>query len=501
MLRNFLFLTCLVSALHGAGSSDAARIDRVENGLLPSARIAQAPVETWTLAERMAHYQVPGVSIAVIDHGALVWARGYGVTRAGGTVAVTPGTLFQAASISKPLTAAAALTLVEAGRLSLDTDVNRALKSWHIPASDAAKGVPVTLRELLSHTAGFNVHGFEGYSSGAPRPTLLQVLNGTPPANSEPIGIAWEPGTLWRYSGGGYCVVQQLLIDTSGQDFPTLLHDRVLAPAGMTASTFAQPLPAALAAKASAGHDEAGRPIAGDAHIYPELAAAGLWTTPTDLARFALALQHALAGQPGFISRTTAETMLTVPPAGRGSDYGLGLGIKGTGGDLQISHSGANAGFRALLIAYPYGGRGAVVMTNGDNGGLVATELLRAVAREYGWPDFKVVEKTAAPFAPAAFSTYVGRYQRDDHVLVFYRKENHFYLRETDRPRVEIFPKSDTEFFLLEEPTTYTFKRDAAGLVSHVIRRGPGAPQVYPRVYEEAPKPAAEPRLPKGLLR
>ncbi|MBS0632694.1 MAG: beta-lactamase family protein [Verrucomicrobia bacterium] len=494
MRLSFLLLLLLIAPLRAA---DDARITRVENGLLPGARIAGAPVETWNLADRMAHYHVPGVSIAVIDHDAIAWARGYGLTRAGGTVAVTPDTLFQAASISKPVTAAAALSLVEAGRLTLDTDVNRLLKSWQLPASDTAEGEPVTLRELLSHTAGLGVHGFDGYAAGAPRPALLQILNGTPPANSPPIRIDLKPGTLWRYSGGGYCIVQQLLIDTAGQDFPTLLHDRVLTPAGMTASTFAQPLPAPLAAKAAAGHDDTGQPIPGEAHIYPELAAAGLWTTPTDLARFALAFQHSLAGQPGLFSRSTAEKMLTVPLPG--SDYGLGLGVKDTGGDLQISHSGANEGFRALLIAYPRSGRGAIVMTNGDNGGLLAIELMRAIAKEYGWPDFKPVEKIAAPLAPAAFGNLAGRYERDDHVLVFYRKENHFYLRETGRPRVELFPKSDTEFFLLDDPTLFIFKRGANGLVSHVIRRGSGAPQVYPRVYEEAPQPEPEPRLPKGL--
>lgn len=499
MRLNFLVLLAILSPLRGADPAEAARIARVENGLLPGARIAHAPAETWTVASRMAHYQVPGVSLAVIDHGAIVWARGYGVTRAGGTIAVTPDTLFQAASISKPITAAAALSLVEAGRLTLDTDINRALKSWQLPAADAAEGEPVTLRELLSHTAGLGVPGFDGYAVGAPRPTLRQILDGTPPANSPPIRLNLKPGTLWRYSDGGYCVVQQLLIDTTGQDFPTLVHDRVLGPAGMTASTFAQPLPAALAGRAAAGHDDAGQPIPGDAHVYPELAAAGLWSTPTDLARFVLALQHALAGQPGLFSRSTAETMLSVPLPG--SDYGLGLGVKGTGDDLQTSHSGANAGFRALLIAYPHSGRGAIIMTNGDNGGLLAVEVMRAVAQEYGWPDFKVVEKTAAAFAPAAFGNYAGRYERDDHILVFYRKGNHFYVRETGRPRVEIFPKSATEFFLLDEPTVYTFKVGANGLVSHVIRRGTGAPQVYPRVYEEAPRPEPEPRLPKGLLK
>ena len=478
-----LALACLSAATAESAPTPAealaAQIARVENGLLPPARLAGAKSEPWILAARMVFYKVPGVSIAVINDGTVEWARGYGVARAGDEAPVTPDTLFQAASISKPVAAATALTLVDSGQLVLDTDVNEKLKSWKIPASRAAEGQPVTLRELLSHTAGVTIHGFAGYAAGEPRPTLVQVLDGLPPANSSPIRVFQKPGTKWQYAGGGYCVVQQLLIDVAGRDFPTLARDRVLRPAGMTASTCEQPLPAALAPLAAAGHDADGQRLAGDAHVYPELAAAGLWTTPGDLARFALALQHILEGQPGFLARATAEAMITPPLPG--SDYGLGLGVKGEGDQLQLSHNGANAGFRCAFVAYPHTGRGAVVMTNSDNGIGLANEILRALAREYVWPDYQVVEKAAVPLAPEAFDDFVGRYERESTTLAFFRVGDRFYLRSTGHPRAEIFPQSDHEFFTLDQPDVFAFERGGSGNITHVVFRT-APPQIFQRV-------------------
>lgn len=452
-----------------------ARIARVENGLLPPARIAGAKADVWSLTARMKFYKVPGVSLAVIEHGAIEWARGYGVARVGEDSPVTPDTLFQAASISKPVAAAAALTLVDAGQLALDADVNASLKSWKVPAAKGLTGL-VTLRRLLSHTAGLTVHGFAGYAAGSSRPTLVQLLDGRPPANSAPIRLTLPPGAQWRYAGGGYCVAQQLLLDATGADFPSLMCERVLVPTGMAASTFEQPLPESLAALASAGHGTDGRRMAGDTHTYPEMAAAGLWTTPSDLARFALALQRSLEGRDGFLKRETAVTMITPPLAG--SDYGLGLGVKGEGDKLSLSHNGANAGFRCALVAYPRTGRGAIVMTNSDNGGALASEILRALAREYGWPDYPVEEKTTVRLAPIAYDFFVGRYEREATILAFSRDGGRFYLRAPGQPRREIFASSDHEFFLLNSADTYTFERDAAGNVTHLIRRAP-TPQIF----------------------
>ena len=470
--------TVLAAAESPPAAALAARIARVENGLLPAARLAGTPSEPWSIASRLAAHKVPGVSIAVINDGRIEWARGYGLARAGEPAAVTPDTLFQAASISKPVAAAAALTLVESGALTLDADVNEKLTTWKIPAAKAP-APPVTLRRLLSHTAGLNVDGFRGYAVGEPRPTLVQILAGAPPANSEPIRIILPPGTQWRYSGGGYCVAQQLLLDVTGQEFPALLRQRVLLPAGMAASTFEQPLPAALAPRATAGHRADGSRLAGDAYIYPELAAAGLWTTPSDLARFALALADSLAGRPSFLTRATAEAMITPPLAG--SDYGLGLGIKGVGENLSLGHNGGNEGFRCALFTYPRTGRGAIVMTNSDNGSALAYEIIRALAREYGWPDHQIVEKTAVTLAPAAFDAFAGRYEREETVLVLSRTGPRFFLRATGQPRREIYPSSDHEFFFLDGPDTLSVERGAGGTVTHVVRRT-SPPQIFQRV-------------------
>ena len=474
-------LVALLIVLPLARADDAAvkeRIARVERGLLPAGRIVGAKAETWTIADRMSVHQVPGLSIAVINDGQLEWARGYGVMRAGEFTAVKPETLFQAASISKPVAALGALTLVQSGELSLDRDVNEQLKSWKVPAAAVAGGEKVTLRRLLSHTAGITVHGFPGYAADRPRPTLVQVLNGTG-ASTAAIRLELKPGTKWRYSDGGYAVLQQLMCDVSGRDFPALMQDRVLGPAGMRASTYEQPLPAARVAEAAAGHDAEAKPVPGNAHVYPEMAAAGLWTTPSDLARFALAVQHSLEGREGLITRGLAMEMIT--PILPDAEYGLGLGVKGSGENLQLSHGGSNEGFRCMLVFYPRLRRGAVVMTNSDNGSRLITEVLRALAREYAWPDYQMVERPAQALPPGAFRPFVGRYEREDTILTFLEREGRYYIQPPSGARVEIFAQSDSEFFSLTSPDVWAFERNSTGEVTHVVRRL-AAPQIYQRV-------------------
>ena len=294
--RQTLFAILLISVLaasapavpQSAPAAVEARISRIENGLLSPVVVAGRPIPLMTLAARMAELKVPGVSIAVIYNGAIEWAKGYGAAEAGTQTPVTPRTLFQAASVSKPVAALAALRLVEQGRLVLDEDVNAKLKSWKVPENEFTKAEKVTLRRLLSHTAGLTVHGFGGYPADVPVPSLAQVLDGEKPANSAAIRVDIVPGTVWRYSGGGYTVMQQLLIDVTGRAFPDILAELVLKPVGMTDSTYEQPLPEARRGGAAAGHTSDGKLLPGRCHTYPEMAAAGLWTTPTDLARFLL---------------------------------------------------------------------------------------------------------------------------------------------------------------------------------------------------------------------
>jgi CubicO group peptidase (beta-lactamase class C family) len=355
---------------------------------------AQSPVDerirrvTADLAERMSALHVPGVSIAVIHDSKIEWARGFGVTRIDGP-AVTPDTLFQAASISKPVAALAALRLVQAGKLDLDVDVNQYLKSWKVAENSFTSEKKVTLRGLLSHSAGMTVHGFPGYASDAPVPSVLQILNGQKPANTSRIQVDTVPGSIWRYSGGGYVVVQLLLEEVTGQPFAKLMQDTVLRPIGMTRSTYEQPLPKARLSEVAMPYRQNSQPVAGGPHVYPEMAPAGLWTTPTDLARYAIEVQQALAGASSrVIDAAMARRMVTRVI----SNQGLGPGVGGSPTRPYFSHGGANEGYRCNLVAYNEGD-GLIVMTNSDSGGRLANEILAAVAREYGWPDFQPAER------------------------------------------------------------------------------------------------------------
>src|SRR5215471_11147095 len=300
------------------------------------------------IPERLAHYHVPGLSLACIHNGAVGWAQVFGVARVGGQP-VTPQTLFQASSISMPVTAVAVLRLVEQGKLGLDTDVSQYLKSWKLPTNKFTEQRKVTLRELLSHTAGATVHGFEGYAAGKKVPTLVQVLDGESPANSAPVTIDFVPGTKFRYGGGNYVIIQQILVDATGESFPDLMQELVLRPLSMANSTFQQPVPENMQRLLATPYDEDGNAIEGGPHTYPEMAVAGLWTTPSDLALFALGIQHALAGEPGaIVSQYTAHEMLRLV---RGF-YALGFAIAGNGPNRYFSHPGVNAGFVAFLFAF-----------------------------------------------------------------------------------------------------------------------------------------------------
>jgi CubicO group peptidase (beta-lactamase class C family) len=438
----------------------SARIARVENSLLPPARIAGTTSEPWSIESRMTFHTVPGVSLAVIADGKIAWTRGYGFSRGDGHTPVTTDTLFQAGALSKPVAAAAALALVDAGQLALDTPANAKLSSWKILGPTGASAAAVTLRQLLSHTAGLSVPYFSGYAPDAPPPTLLQILDGQPPANSAPVRVTHAPGAKWQYSSGGFAVLQQLMLDATGEAFPAILHRRLFVPAGMTASTFTQPIP-------------------GDSRVYPELAAAGLWTTPGDLARFVLALRHSLepTDTPDRIMQPATAAAMITPLLG-GSDYGLGIGVLGSGESLQLAHSGSTAGFRCSLVFYPRLGRGAIVMTNSDNGGAVIPEILRALAREYAWPDYQIVERSVVRLPPSTYDHLVGRYSREETTLSFTRNGDRYFLRATGQPRREIFPSTEHEFFVLDGAERFSFARNADGEITHVVRYAP-SPQIF----------------------
>jgi CubicO group peptidase (beta-lactamase class C family) len=346
------------------------------------------------IREQMARRHIAGLSLAIIQDGRIVVARGYGVADETNRVPVTPATLFQAGSISKPVAALGALHLIEADRLSLDADVNTSLTSWRVPENRFTATEKVTLRRILTHSAGLTVHGFPGYDVGGPMPSLVQVLDGTGPANTAPIRVDTTPGAIERYSGGGFTVMQQLMIDVTQTPFPRFMQETVLGPIGMTSSSFEQPPAPPRASSTASGYYADRTPVRGRWHVYPEMAAAGLWTTASDLARFAIEIQQTLAGGGhGVISPAMARQYLTKQREG----VGLGIALRGSGRALSFSHGGRDEGFDARLVAFAETGQGAVILINANDNSRLMGRILDFIGRAYGWPG-----GGSAPEAPVA---------------------------------------------------------------------------------------------------
>lgn len=361
---------------------DARHIANIEAALLQTRSLVGAASGGATLADEMRRLHVPGLSVAVIHEGTIAWAKGYGITRAGSSTRVTPTTLFQAASISKPVTAVAAMRMVQDGVLELDRPANDFLVSWNFPEPIPGGGA-VTIRQLLSHTAGTTVSGFAGYQRDSQVPSLKQVLDGVPPAVNEPVRVVSAPGTEWHYSGGGYTAMQQLMMDVDQKPFAALMAARVLKPMHMDDSSFLQPASVEMLRRAAMPHDASGKPYAGGPWTYPELAAAGLWSTPTDLAKCMIGLQNAAAGKAApFLTASMAKTMFTVVLNG----YALGFQMRAARTSISFGHGGHNHGYQSSMLAFLDDGEGVVVMTNGDRGDELADALIRAISTEYGWP-------------------------------------------------------------------------------------------------------------------
>jgi len=438
-----VFVAFAIAFAQAGPSTVEDRIRAVETGLMPSVVLKGRPVPRYTLEERMKALKVRGVSIAVIRNYDIDWAKGYGFADLESKWPVTAETLFQAGSISKPVAAVGAMTLVEQGKLNLDDDVDSYLKEWKVPENEFTKEQKVTLRRLLSHTAGLTVHGFPGYEAGTAVPTTMEVLDGKKPANTAAIRVDIVPGTQYRYSGGGYTVAQLMMAEVTGKPFAEFMRHAVLEKAGMRQSTYEQPLPARLAGVAASGYRGNGDAVPGRYHTYPEMAAAGLWTTASDLARFAIEIQKSREGHSNLIlKQATVEEMLREQKQG----YGLGFGLTDRNGPKEFGHGGADEGFQALLSA-TVDGRGFVVMTNSDNGQRLADEIALAIAAAYGWPN-KPRERETISLSTDALAKFAGEYEAGRIGRVQVRVEgDHLVISIPGQREVPLYPQTSETFF------------------------------------------------------
>jgi CubicO group peptidase (beta-lactamase class C family) len=489
-LRGLCSVFYILIAVLAPAQDRQASISRVENGLVPPVRIQGD--RPWNILERMKFHGVPGVSIAVFADHKIIWAKGYGVADVETRRSVTEKTLFIAGSISKPVAVMGALRLVQEGKLSLDDDINAHLTSWKLPENDFTKTQKATLRRIMSHSAGLTVHGFPGYAAGVPVPTLVQILDGVPPANTAPIRVDTVPGTIWRYSGGGLTIMQQAMIDVERRPFPAVMADLVLRPLGMISSSYDQELSPEQLAVAAAGHANE-KPIPGKRNRYPEMAAAGLWTTPTDLAKFAIEVGLEAAGKSDkVLSQETARLMLEPQiNIDKADDMALGLFLERHGRSVYFGHGGGDAGFVCQLIAGGNGGYGAAVMTNSETGvGPLIGEILRSIAVEYKWTDYVAEPAVPVTLDKRRLEAFTGRYWvSSDDVLNVHLKGTALEGTTMEGGAFDLVPVSGREFVCRDIDRRAVFAKPEAGKSNSLTLRSPRGDLIAARVADDFQAP------------
>ncbi len=452
------------------------RIGRIITNLRPKGVLPNRYGPPQNLSDRMMLEQIPGLSIAVVIDGEIEWARGFGVKEHGQSEPVTTETLFEAASITKTIFTAALMKLVVEGVLDLDEDVNSYLKSWKVPKNGDWQPI-VTLRQILSHTAGLNIHGVVGYARGDSIPTLVQVLNGEPPSIQPPITVDGIPGLQNRYSTGGYAIAEQVVIDVTGQSVADLVREIVLEPLRMVHSSMDEPLPSRFERLMATGHTWSHQPIRGKWRAHT-LGVSRLRTTPSDLARLGIEFQRALQGKPTkVISNASAMQMLN-PPIG--NDWGLGLRVSGEDDSIRFWMTGSSFGFVAMWVFYRDVGKGAVVMNNFDWGDLFLYEVTRAVAREYAWPDYSDIlqpqDKSPVVVSSENLSLYTGRYVTSDGKWFEVEVTNgHLVIQPPQQHPLQLFADSATQFFTTAANFRVTFDKMVSGEIEGLVIRQTGS--------------------------
>jgi len=477
-----------------AQNARTKRINAVENGLIPYVPVKGFP--SWNLIDRMKYYQIPGASITVINDFKIDWSRGYGHADTTRKTSVTSTTMFSAGSVSKLVTAVIALRLVDQGKLALDVPVNQYLRRWKISNNDFTKETPITLAMLLSHTAGTSQSAYFGYlPSKTPLPTVLQVLNGDPVAEVNPVVVNSRPGAEFRYSGGGYMIVQMIIEEVTGKTLQDAAAQEIFIPLGMDHTTFEQPLPAKFQDKAAWGYSAAPW-YKGVPYVYPQQAAAGLYSTSIDLAKFMIALQKSYQTNGGLLRRETMKKMLS-PKAeiSRGTyleQIGLGAFLLERGDNTledgkYFEHQGANAGFITFAFASQTGGKGVVMMLNsGDDFNGFATEVRRSVAKAYSWKNFLPDEIKPNKLNTTVLDQYVGRYKRGTDEVVYIRREgDHLVEKINDGRDIYMFPVGIDTFAFTDFTVKGYFQRDDAGRVKSLRTDFQTIEQRMPRMADQ----------------
>jgi len=444
------------------------RIKQVENSLC--GWVQTGFDDHWNILDRMKKYHVNGVSIAVIHDYKIEWAKGYGLADVSENRQVTEKTLFQAASISKSLNSIGVLKLVEQKKIDCDSDVNKYLKSWRFPYDSKSGGKKVTVRELLSHTAGLSVHGFPGYERGSEIPTIIQVLNGEKPANNMAIKSIEEPGKRVNYSGGGTTILQLLTSDITGLPYEIYMQKEVLDPLGMNLSCYCQP-PVGRSDLLATAYKTDGKEVPRKYHVYPEMAAAGLWTNPTDLCKYVIETELAWRGESKKVLSPEMTRMRLTPVI---DDAALGVFVNSrvTGSYKYFNHNGGNEGFLSTYYGCRDSGEGVVIMINSENWTII-DEILNSVASVYAWKDFYLPEtKKVVDVSEEQVMKYIGKYQMGMRKLEIVPDISGLSLKSGGDKPWTLYFTSDSDFFVKESKGMVRFQFSPDGKVKGFISNG-----------------------------
>ncbi len=416
----------------------------------------------YTLAERMKHYNVAGLSVAVIDNYQVVWAKGYGYADKKEGRKVTANTMFEPGSISKSLNAVGILQLAQQGTLDLYQDINQYLVNWKFPYDTVSHGKKITTAQLLSHTAGLGIHGFPGYHRDSAIASVTNILDGRAPSNTEAVRSVTEPGIEPRYSGGGILITQQMLIDITKQRYEEYMYEHIFRPLGMNNSSFSQPPSVAQSKNLATGYKTNGNEVPGKYFVYPEKAAAGLWTTPTDICKYILEMQQAYQGKS---SKVLNQEMVKLHLTPYKYDVALGTYIQDRNGEKYFVHSASNEGFTGYFLGGLTNGKGVALFVNSEDGH-VLLELLNSIALVYNWEGFSKPEQiTTVPVNDTLTSKYIGEYILDGFLSEIKKEKDGLYLW-TDGISSKMYFTSSTDFRNIELGGTKTFTFDKAGTVT-----------------------------------
>jgi CubicO group peptidase (beta-lactamase class C family) len=435
------------------------KIQQVESNLMGNVQIENIPSPKWTLEERMRFYHANGLSLSVIKDYKIEWSKNYGWADSLEQRPVTDQTRFQVASNSKSLNAIGVLKLVQDGKINLDTDINQYLKSWKFPYDSLSRNKKITVANLLSHTAGLSTHGFPGYKKGDSIPSLIQILDGAFPANSQMVRSEFEPSLMFQYSGGGTLISQLIIQDVTGLPYDEYMRKNVLEPLEMRHSSFTQPPLKINEFNLASGYYDNGMKVDGNYNIHPEQAPAGLWSTSTDLAKYVIETQLALVGKSQKVLSQKMTKLRLTPYIDKNA--ALGVFVEDRGGVNYFNHGGVNEGFVSQYVGSFEGGNGVVVMTNTLNP-LMLDEIINSVASTYKWKNFTPVVRKVISLPDSLIVEYIGNYQIETDTLTIEKKTDGIYINKLKGDSSwKMYFLDETNFFVLEDRIRFSFQPDS----------------------------------------